>query len=660
MYYFAVHPQFIVSVVERGRLPEKLPNWLISRDLFCAKTPSNCFQLYSGPVHEAFILELDFPESLGLEVTGVSLKQIDPKLIKRIFIHSEKSRRVLNNLFQKGCPVNIVVEEALYPQIRSDFKKREREPGEESPVKKLMLNSGSRAVSFNSFFMNTVPGNPVFVAPVLAPVSPSKSAQNRLPVVSRISSYAEHLFFLSDAFKIAQRSILITSFSINHDTLFRANLYELIPQARSRGVKIYIYFNDKKSLTHQVMEFLDYNGVVFDQSFTHSKILAVDRCLVVAGSCNWLSMSNARYSDNDEGSLVVRGRVSSKLIEEFWAHLKYYRNVQFDNVQAINKFEANADNQAIVCFDIDDKTELGYVPVLEQHRAFLQDAFIKAKHRVIIVSPFVASSGCYQKDLDHDLLRQATMRGVDVFFVCSRSSEALGSFDAFLSQLNSPKIHLIPLENIHLKTMIIDDLLIAEGSFNWLSASRHQGSHFHNHEQTLYLEGAAAKEVINQFFQSSTGLKIQAEMQKPATAVYQRAVPGAVYVHQNIQKQMALPVSPQPVPFVGGSFGRPFSAANPFYQPPQYPLPEFALGVFYRGHNHLPVPAMMPPQSAPFLMGMFHPQYSVTQFSQPSYAPSQFFSNKLVRTQASQQNRPGFHNDESDSETEPVDYNFVT
>lgn len=56
--------------------------------------------------------------------------------------------------------------------------------------------------------------------------------------------------------------------------------------------------------------------------------------------------------------------------------------------------------------------------------------------------------------------------------------------------------------------MIVDDNMIAEGSFNWLSASREALSPHHNHEVSLVLEGSKAKDLIQDFYVSRVGQEV--------------------------------------------------------------------------------------------------------------------------------------------------------
>ena len=75
---------------------------------------------------------------------------------------------------------------------------------------------------------------------------------------------------------------------------------------------------------------------------------------------------------------------------------------------------------------------------------------------------------------------------------------------------------MIGYDDFHLKTLIIDDNIIAEGSFNWFSAVRNENSEYHNHEATLLVRGRAAAELIAEFYQSPVG-----ELVSIASAVFE-------------------------------------------------------------------------------------------------------------------------------------------
>lgn len=324
----------------------------------------------------------------------------------------------------------------------------------------------------------------------------------------RLTTESDHINLLVSAFSSASRNILITSFGINYKTFQVADLFHLIPMARSRGVMIYIYWNDQHDIERGLCDFLQRNGVRLDQAFTHSKILAVDDNLIAIGSFNWLSGIDDRYPDNSNGSIVCCGDICTELKQELWKHIKHYRDLQFGRFWQAEKFERNPDNSSSLEYKIKENSTLTYIPSLEQHQLFLQKIFTTAQHRIIICSPFISYNGVFAEDIHPGLLRQTAQRGVEIFFICLHDAPSLPKFREFLKLAHSPNIHLIPAAGFHLKTVIVDNQTITEGSFNWLSAVRDSTSDSHNHEVTLVVDGHMAKELIAHFYRSKLGLGI--------------------------------------------------------------------------------------------------------------------------------------------------------
>jgi phosphatidylserine/phosphatidylglycerophosphate/cardiolipin synthase-like enzyme len=566
IYYLAARPETVVSIVNYGTLPEELPKYIKNNFLLCSQTISDCFE-ENAIYPQFFILKLNIPEIHQAQKKLIFLEQLETNTIQQIFVYSQRGMNLLNRLFGGNCPLPIAIAPNIYPDTPQPSKKRPREEvlEEKKPEsKRQALNKPpiSSAIQDQKLLM-PIKKN-VYFAPVLpkppstegkkfnnskgpetflkgAPVTPTispKQTTNVTPLskidspqkpinkpsqitpqketIDRLSTYTEHLDFLQLALKKAKKTILITSFSINHETLLKANLYQLIPEARNRRVKIYIYYNDQKYVDPGIISFLKKHGVFCEQAYTHSKILAIDTNLVATGSFNWLSTIDSKYQECEEGSLVIHGDCK-ELVEDFWKYIKHYRHRQFAYEGAVRKFERNAENNSAIIYKMDETTELEYLPILDQQCGFFQECFDSAKQRLIICSPFISSIGQYEDDIDVNVLRKTTSRGVDIFFICAAESNSLESFRNFLSKVNSPKIHLIAASNIHLKTIIIDENLIAEGSFNWLSAARDDESEYHNHEQTISVRGDMAKELIEKFFQTRVGLSIQHEMQKAAT-----------------------------------------------------------------------------------------------------------------------------------------------
>lgn len=115
---------------------------------------------------------------------------------------------------------------------------------------------------------------------------------------------------------------------------------------------------------------------------------------------------------------------------------------------------------------------------LEEHTGLLRQAFKEATKKLLIVSPFISI-----RAIEHDhlipLMRETVERGVEVVVYsdfrldCDKQTGLLGKeADAGRKALVENGIKLILLKGIHNKLLAIDDSVLVEGSFNWLSASR--------------------------------------------------------------------------------------------------------------------------------------------------------------------------------------------
>lgn len=149
-----------------------------------------------------------------------------------------------------------------------------------------------------------------------------------------------------------------------------------------------------------------------------------------------------------------------------------------------------------------NKTVIERITTLAEHRRLLTRVFETAQERVIVVSPFISSSAI-KADGVHSLVRSATRRGVDVSVYTDdmlnttengvvKESAAIG----IRSMADSgATVHI--LSGIHHKTLIRDNDLITEGSFNWLSAVRSKGAAHQREERTMVIEGPEATELIS-------------------------------------------------------------------------------------------------------------------------------------------------------------------
>ena len=137
---------------------------------------------------------------------------------------------------------------------------------------------------------------------------------------------------------------------------------------------------------------------------------------------------------------------------------------------------------------------------LNEHRSLLREVFQTARERVLIVSPFISKS-VLQADGIPARVQQATRRGVQVSIYTdndlNRVDGALKrSANDGIAELIRSGATVTVLDGIHNKTLIRDNDLITEGSFNWLSAVRTAGGTHQREERTIMIEGSGARSMI--------------------------------------------------------------------------------------------------------------------------------------------------------------------
>jgi phosphatidylserine/phosphatidylglycerophosphate/cardiolipin synthase-like enzyme len=80
--------------------------------------------------------------------------------------------------------------------------------------------------------------------------------------------------------------------------------------------------------------------------------------------------------------------------------------------------------------------------------------------------------------------------------------------------------HVKEVRSEHSKTLVIDQTVLIEGSFNWLSASRDDQSRYHRRERSLRYEGQDVGEVIAKIIRETEGrVLVSAVSARPNQAV---------------------------------------------------------------------------------------------------------------------------------------------
>ncbi len=319
--------------------------------------------------------------------------------------------------------------------------------------------------------------------------------------VSRITTNEQHISLLKSVVKGTNNYVQIASYGISMDILDQ--IKDDIAELQSKGVGIHFYNSDQKPCSTDVLNFIQQNKICYQQIQMHSKFLFSDGQIAAIGSFNWLSSDAARYSNGKNATLVISGdqicRGLSSQISVFIRQYIYKKQKKFDSIASFRRIGTT---NMPVYFDLNDGSKLTYVPTLEAHRKFLDAAFEMAKNSLTLCCPFVNESSEFLIDLSPRRLVKTANRGVKVRIICKNLD--IEKFRRIYSKiLTHRNICFIPAGNdLHQKTLVVDEHLIAEGSFNWMSASRDEESYYHKNELTLVYEGGKAKPLIDAFNQS--------------------------------------------------------------------------------------------------------------------------------------------------------------
>ncbi|WP_438710744.1 AAA domain-containing protein [Aquimarina muelleri] len=140
------------------------------------------------------------------------------------------------------------------------------------------------------------------------------------------------------------------------------------------------------------------------------------------------------------------------------------------------------------------------IDTLEQHRKSLEKCFRIAQEELIIFSPFI-SIKAIENDNIIALINEAIKRGIKITILTDKHLDKVRNKLKENSELGrkaitATKASLIVVNGIHNKTICVDDKVIIEGSFNWLSATRDINSPYHRSETSVIIQGTRVKEDI--------------------------------------------------------------------------------------------------------------------------------------------------------------------
>lgn len=125
-YYLVARPETIVSLVQVGRLPEKLPDWITVRRLQLHANPLTAVAESTTNSQQTFLLKILVPEAESTHLiseqltqnndksVSIYVEQVDPHWIARIYVKSLQGRKLLSGIFNSECPVSIEIHPSFF------------------------------------------------------------------------------------------------------------------------------------------------------------------------------------------------------------------------------------------------------------------------------------------------------------------------------------------------------------------------------------------------------------------------------------------------------------------------------------------------------------------------------------------------------------------
>lgn len=141
------------------------------------------------------------------------------------------------------------------------------------------------------------------------------------------------------------------------------------------------------------------------------------------------------------------------------------------------------------------------VDTLERHQLCLASAFVKAKRKVVIVSPFI-SIHALNADKLLPMIEECVAKNIEVVIYTDNCLDLInGQLKPSSRQGRDALIEagadLRILNGIHNKALVIDENVLIEGSFNWLSAVRDKNNiHFRYEVSQIIMNDEAKRQIV--------------------------------------------------------------------------------------------------------------------------------------------------------------------
>lgn len=297
--------------------------------------------------------------------------------------------------------------------------------------------------------------------------------------IKHIKGFEAHKALLKKMMKSAHEQISISSESIS---FLDKDIFNLFRKLNNRGVEIRISY--RKYIPSSVKKFFNEIKANLSQEQVHMKYLYVDGKCIIIGSHNWLDFRN---ESNDSSFKISQ---NNEYIRRLWART-YHKEFEY------------ADGCLKPCrqfiLELPHSSQLHFLTSLKLHEDFLRCMYKKANHEIKIYSPHVTFANAEKRLKDAaSIIKEGVL--IKVFVGSNNATDRLRRLVENDPDL-SGKIEIFEDDDFHQKTLIVDNNLIAEGSFNWLSSSASEESDYHNFDATLVIQGPLAKQFIKKAMQ---------------------------------------------------------------------------------------------------------------------------------------------------------------
>lgn len=303
--------------------------------------------------------------------------------------------------------------------------------------------------------------------------------------ITHIKGTDDHRTLLKEMISSALRYILITTQSITwmDDDIFNP----LINAAKSNVVVHIVYNNKVPTAVENQFKYLQKNyNFTYEKNSVHAKYLIIDNSHFVIGSHNWLDLSQKPFSSKmHDCSIKISGNFD---------YIKQLKTKVLEEIVSNRTGPSRKEKDVLIICETGKKlTKFELITTLKDHEQLLRTMSCMAKKCIQIYSPFV-HVGTASVRLNY--IAQLIKKDVLIYLFVGEFFEGISDFINNHEKLKH--ITKVKLDTtFHRKTLIIDNKIITEGSFNWLSTTLDINSGYYNLDSTLLLPPSSAIDIIN-------------------------------------------------------------------------------------------------------------------------------------------------------------------